>query len=60
MAGDTLREAAAALGIKEGTARSQLKPVFGKTGTRRQAELVKAVMATPIWMRLQGQVRQIG
>lgn len=39
-AGDGLAEAAAAIGISIHTARSQLKSLFAKTGTHRQAELV--------------------
>jgi DNA-binding CsgD family transcriptional regulator len=38
-----LRETAEALGISAGTAKTHLLRVFGKTGTRRQAELVKLV-----------------
>lgn len=39
-AGETLEEAADALGTSKETARSQLKAVFVKTNTHRQAELV--------------------
>jgi DNA-binding CsgD family transcriptional regulator len=39
-AGSSLEEAAEALGIAKNTARMQLRAVFGKTRTRRQAELV--------------------
>jgi DNA-binding CsgD family transcriptional regulator len=39
-AGHPPRDAAALLGITEGTARTTLKYVLGKTGTRRQADLV--------------------
>jgi DNA-binding CsgD family transcriptional regulator len=39
-AGESVREAAQALGVSYETARSQLKQVFAKTGTRRQGELV--------------------
>src|SRR5262245_44844330 len=42
-AGASLRSSAEALGIKYQTARSRLKSVFEKTGTRRQPELVLAV-----------------
>ncbi|HVZ51474.1 MAG TPA: hypothetical protein VG986_05880 [Pseudolabrys sp.] len=38
--GETLREAARALGISYETARTKLKFIFQKTGTRRQAELI--------------------
>ncbi|BCH33831.1 hypothetical protein MesoLjLc_57610 [Mesorhizobium sp. L-8-10] len=42
--GISLRQAAAELGIAEGTARQQLKSIFRKTGTSRQSELI-------VWMR---------
>ena len=42
--GETLRSAAAKLSISYETARTQLKNVFGKTGTCRQAELVVVVL----------------
>lgn len=41
--GTVLGEAAEALGICRDTARAQLKSVFAKTGTRRQAELVRLI-----------------
>ena len=44
VAGDSLRCAANALGITYGTVRTQLKAVFQKTGTCRQAELVIVVI----------------
>jgi|SRR5262245_13892258 DNA-binding CsgD family transcriptional regulator len=43
VAGDSLRSAAMALGVKYETARSCLKAVFQRTGTHRQAELVLTV-----------------
>jgi DNA-binding CsgD family transcriptional regulator len=42
--GMSLRQAAAALGIRDNTARSHLKRVFAKAGVRRQAELVRRVL----------------
>jgi DNA-binding CsgD family transcriptional regulator len=42
--GDSLKSSAQALGIGYETARTTLKSVFHKTGTRRQAELVIAVI----------------
>jgi DNA-binding CsgD family transcriptional regulator len=42
--GQSLVEAAAALGITTGTARSYSKSLFAKTGTRGQAELVRLVL----------------
>jgi DNA-binding CsgD family transcriptional regulator len=41
--GATIREAASAFGISEGTARYQLKSVFRKVGVTRQAELIRAM-----------------
>lgn len=38
--GETLREASQMLGISYETARTKLKFIFQKTGTRRQAELI--------------------
>ena len=38
--GETLEEAAAALGVKVSTVRSQLAKLMIKTGTRRQGQLV--------------------
>ncbi|GHD01513.1 helix-turn-helix transcriptional regulator [Novosphingobium pokkalii] len=43
-AGDTLSDYAARRGITTGTARIQLKQLFGKTGTGRQADLVRLVL----------------
>jgi DNA-binding CsgD family transcriptional regulator len=42
-AGETIERAAEQLGISMQTARTQLKSVFGKTGTHRQAELVALI-----------------
>ncbi|NJC32926.1 DNA-binding CsgD family transcriptional regulator/PAS domain-containing protein [Sphingomonas jejuensis] len=44
--GATLTEAAEALHIKEQTARSYLKQVFIKTGTRRQGELIRVMLTS--------------
>src|SRR5262249_26878057 len=41
--GETLRSAAAELHISYETARTQLKNIFSKTGTCRQAELVAVI-----------------
>jgi DNA-binding CsgD family transcriptional regulator len=48
--GSTLDEAAQRRGVTTNTARSQLKQIFVKTGTNRQAELVRLALAcfTPI------------
>jgi len=45
VAGDSLRSAAKALGVKYETVRSCLKAVFQRTGTHRQAELVLTVFS---------------
>jgi len=42
--GESLRSAAAKLSISYETARSQLKNIFNKTGTCRQAELVVVIL----------------
>ena len=44
VAGETLRSAAAKLSISYETARTQLKNIFNKTRTRRQAELVILIL----------------
>ena len=44
LAGGSLREISRRLGVHYETARSQLKTVFSKTGTRRQSELVALAM----------------
>jgi DNA-binding CsgD family transcriptional regulator len=44
VAGETLRSAAVKLSITYETARSQLKRIFNKTGTCRQAELVIVIL----------------
>jgi DNA-binding CsgD family transcriptional regulator len=47
---DGAPEVAEALGIGEGTVKTHLKRLFAKTGTRRQADLVKVVagFASPL------------
>ena len=44
VAGETLRSAAVKLSISYETARTQLKNIFSKTGTCRQAELVIVIV----------------
>src|SRR5262249_9141859 len=46
VAGETLRCAAVKLSITYETARTQLKKIFNKTGTCRQAELVIVILTT--------------
>ncbi len=43
VSGRSVKEAALALGITEGSARQYLKEIFRKTGARRQADLVRIV-----------------
>ena len=43
--GDTLQEAAEACGIALGTAKTHLARLFEKTGTRRQADLVRVLLS---------------
>ena len=52
--GATVQEAAESLGVAVETARSQLKAIFAKSGTSRQAELVARVLASPAWLRAGG------
>ncbi len=46
--GMPLKDAAARMGLQEQTARSYLKQVFAKTGTARQAELVKLMLKSAV------------
>ena len=50
VAGWTLGEAAAQIGIQPSTARSYLKAIFRKTATTSQAALVGAVLSSPVWL----------
>jgi DNA-binding CsgD family transcriptional regulator len=53
VAGETLRSAAVKLSIAYETVRTQLKNIFNKTGTHRQAELVLVIVtALPACGRL--------
>ncbi|MEZ5828253.1 MAG: LuxR C-terminal-related transcriptional regulator [Hyphomicrobiales bacterium] len=45
--GTSLKDYAEQVGIAEGTARVQLKAVFAKTNTHRQAELVSLLWRIP-------------
>jgi DNA-binding CsgD family transcriptional regulator len=48
--GDTLAGAALGLGMALGTARNHLKRIFAKTGARGQAELLRIVLAGPLYL----------
>lgn len=50
-AGHSVSEAAEILRIRVGTARQHLKRVFAKTGARRQAELVRLLLASVVPIR---------
>ncbi len=45
--GRSLEEAAAMLSITRQTARSYIKRILGKTGTKRQVELVRLLLLSP-------------
>ncbi len=45
--GERLEDSADALGVAIGTARNQLKQIFAKTDTHRQAELVRRILSGP-------------
>ncbi|TFW29077.1 helix-turn-helix transcriptional regulator [Duganella callida] len=47
--GQTLEEASNRRGTTISTARSQLRSIFGKTGTNRQADLVSMLLASPAY-----------
>ena len=49
--GESLREAATAMRIKEPTARGYLKQIFSKTDTNRQADLVRVMLTSVLRMR---------
>jgi DNA-binding CsgD family transcriptional regulator/PAS domain-containing protein len=48
ISGCSVREAARILGVKESTARSVLRTVFTKTGTNRQAGLIRLLLTGPL------------
>jgi DNA-binding CsgD family transcriptional regulator len=52
--GRTLDEAATARGTSIHTIRSQLKSIFAKTGTKRQADLVSLLLASPAYFMARG------
>jgi DNA-binding CsgD family transcriptional regulator len=53
--GSSLQEASEHLGVTVHTVRTQLRAVFDKTGTRRQSELVRLVLASPFARVQRGQ-----
>lgn len=46
--GNSLEDYSKTRGIAKSTARSHLKSIFNKTGTRRQGELIKMVLTSPV------------
>ena len=46
--GATLRNAAEQLGVSINTVRSQLRQIFAKTGTSRQAALMRLLLSPPL------------
>lgn len=51
VSGEDLSGAADVLGVSMNTARTHLKRIFQKTGTRRQAELVRLLLQSPVQVR---------
>jgi pimeloyl-ACP methyl ester carboxylesterase/DNA-binding CsgD family transcriptional regulator len=49
--GGNLEEVADELSISRNTAKSQLARVFKKVGVKRQAELMQAIYASPLWFK---------
>ena len=52
LTGEDLRCAAEALDVSMNTARTHLKKIFEKTGTKRQAELVRLALRSPAQIRV--------
>lgn len=48
--GASLSDVAESRGVSSNTIKTQLKSLFGKTGTNRQAELVAALLASPAYV----------
>lgn len=49
--GSTMEETAEFLQISRNTAKTQLARVFSKVGVKRQAELIQAIYASPLWLQ---------
>ncbi|HIJ49334.1 MAG: helix-turn-helix transcriptional regulator [Gammaproteobacteria bacterium] len=48
--GHSLDEASEILGVAKSTSRTHLLSIFSKTSTNRQADLIKAVVTSPLWV----------
>lgn len=48
VAGQTMAEHAASVGISMNTAKTQMRQIFYKTGHNRQADVIRAVLANPL------------
>lgn len=57
--GKTLDDAAAERGISVHTTRSQLKTIFNKTGTKRQADLVSLLLSSPAYFLAKDQAAPV-
>ncbi len=55
VAGKSVAEIVEELGLSQYTVRQHLSVAFEKTGTKRQSQLVKRVLSTPIWVKAQEQ-----
>ncbi|HIJ83479.1 MAG: hypothetical protein HW380_3178 [Magnetococcales bacterium] len=49
--GRSLQKAAEFLGMAENTARTHIKAVFSKTNTSQQADVVRLVLSSPVWIQ---------
>lgn len=50
VAGDSVPEAGAKLGLTLGSARQYLKNIHAKTGTHSQGELLRVILQSPVWI----------
>lgn len=57
--GQSMEDAATALGVSHNTAKTQLKKVFAKVGVKRQPELLQAIYASPLWLDMGPQNRRL-
>ncbi|MEI7515198.1 MAG: alpha/beta fold hydrolase [Betaproteobacteria bacterium] len=57
--GQSMEDAATALGVSHNTTKTQLKKVFAKVGVKRQPELLQAIYASPLWLDMGPQNRRL-